>query len=140
MKRRWFTVMGGSMILGLISFAFLFGVSVSDGIGIEILVYLVIPFLIGGLNVLGGASVSVGTVEWYQFLGIAEIGMGILVPIWFWLGSQSATSSPAGVIFFTMIGVASGLYSVFIGADLIRGGRYISLDNCEPGPILRSRS
>lgn len=135
MKRRWFTVIGAAMIIGP-ALAFLFGISLSDGVKIETLVYLVIPVLIGVLHILGGASVSVGTVEWYQFLGIAEIGLGTLVPVWFWLGSQSVTSSPAGVIFFMLIGVASGLYSVFIGVDLIRGGRYTTTDTCEPGPIL----
>lgn len=139
MKRRWFMVLGGAMVLAPTSLAFLFG-ALSDGIGIEILVYLVIPVLIGILNVLGGASVSVGRIEWYQFLGLAEIGMGISVPVWFWLGIPSVTSSSAGLVFFMLIGIASGLYSVFFGVDLIRDGRFVTFDTFEPGPILRSRS
>jgi hypothetical protein len=133
-------IMGAAMVLAITPLAFLFGVSLSGSIGVEIFVYLVIPVLIGFLYILGGASVSVGTIEWYQFIVIAEISMGILVPIWFWLGIPSITSSPAGVVFFLMIGIAGGLYSVFIGVDYIRGGSIIDLAACEPGPILTLRT
>jgi hypothetical protein len=140
MKRRWFMVAGTVMVLAITPLAFLFGASLSGGIGVEIFVYLVMPVLIGILYILGGASVSVGTIEWYQFIGIAEIIMGILVPIWFWLGIPSITSSLSGIIFFMIIGVAGGLYSVFIGADYIRGGSVIDIAACESGPILTLRT
>jgi hypothetical protein len=132
MKRRWFAVLGAFFLVGESAVLIAFGFPpLNVGIALPFVTFV----FVGILLVLGGLSAEIGNVEWYQFIGVANILMGI----WFGVGFPLMTfrDMTAGVV-LAVAGVIGGLSMVFIGASWIRGSRDFKVAKYEPGPIFSS--
>lgn len=130
MKRRWFAVIGASIVLAQGILMAIFGFPAIDGLAVF---GLVLPTIAGVLFIAGGFSVQIRNVEWYQFVGTADVLMGI------WFGLEFAfgpyTDSTAGPI-LAVTGIVGGLSMVFIGVNWMRYSRQFGVSRYEPGPIV----
>jgi hypothetical protein len=134
MKRRWFAVLGAFLLVGesAVLVAFGFPPPLDAGTALPFVLWA----FVGILLVLGGLSVEIGTVEWHQFVGTANVLMGIWFGVGFPLTTlRDASLGDAGVIFAAVAGVVGGLSMVFIGASWIRGSQHFKTSKYEPGPI-----
>lgn len=132
MKRRWFTVLGVFFLVGEGAVFAIFGF---PALTIATAVSLVLPMVVGVLFVLGGLSVQIGTIRWYQFVGTGDIILGIWFGIDFSLTTLHDASLGDGAIVFAVIGIVGGLNFVFIGIDWIRGGHYLNTSQYEKGSL-----
>lgn len=133
MKRRWFAVLGVFLFVshGAVLVAFGFPAPVTET------VLSLLPWMFAGvLFVLGGLSVQIETIEWHQFVGAANVFMGIGFGVNFSLTTLRDASLGNGGVIFAVAGIAGGLSMVFIGMDWIRGGRHFEISRYETGPIL----
>lgn len=131
MKRRWFAVLGVFLLVsqGVIFAAF--GFSSFDARTVLSLLFTMIAAV---LFVLGGLSVQIENTEWHQFVGAANVFMGI----WFVVELSLPilrVGSATGLV-PAIAGVVGGLSMVFIGMDWIRGGNHFEISQYETGPIL----
>jgi hypothetical protein len=133
MKRRWFAVLGVFLFVSQGAAFVAFGSSAPD---IETVLPL-LPWMFGGvLFVLGGLSVRIGNVEWYQFVGAANVLMGIGFGIEFSLPALRDGSAAGPLL--AIAGVVGGLSMIYIGVSWIRNSRQFSPSEYEGGPILAS--
>lgn len=135
MKRRWFAVLGAFLLVSQGAALVVFDFPRSDA---EAALSLVAWMFVGALFILGGLSVQIGTIVWYQFIGGSFVVMGITFGLDFPLTTlNDASLGDAGVI-FAIAGIVGGLSMIFIGVDWIRGGHYLEISQYEAGPILSS--
>lgn len=128
MKRRWFAVMGGLLVVGFLVLVGVLGRIVATSPAALLLV-------VGGLLfVIGGFDPIPDRVPWYRFIGVGELLVGavfvlsLVTPV---LEGGRASQD----LFLALIGVANGLFLGFIGLDWYRGGNHYDLSRFEPGPI-----
>jgi hypothetical protein len=133
MRRRIYLIAG--VVLALTSFpTLLAGITqgVYDAVGTLLLG-------IGGLLFVVAArrdEVDVGdwTISWHQFVGGADITLGIGFPLTLLGPVLGGTASSMDYTFF-VAGIVGGLVLVFIGVDVIRGSRYVSLGSDEESAL-----
>jgi hypothetical protein len=138
MKRRWFLIVGIFLVVGQIAVLVAFGVpplsesSATATVGITALAGVLFAF--------GGTSRQFWSVEWYQFVGVAQMLIGLsfmvsmLLPI---LTGTSAYESDVQPL-LAVAAAGGGMSIMFIGFDWIRGGRHFDLSSYESGPIFTS--
>ncbi|RJT06204.1 hypothetical protein [Halococcus sp. IIIV-5B] len=138
MKRRWF-VLVGLLVIALQS-------AILVAFGFPSPADPATALLLGGMTlagcsfVLGGFDRRLGGVEWYQFVGVGNVLVGVslalgqLIPVLTGTTAYDSSTLVALVVF----AVVGGGSIVFIGADWVRGGHHFDLSVFEPGPILAS--
>ena len=139
MKRRWFLVLGIYIIA-----ANLWLLTTLDSPIIEepMTVATNVAFLFAGvLFILGGVGENLGNLDWYRFVGLANLIMGIGFAATYLLPMMNGTSAYDGIasILLAICAVIGGASLAFIGFDWIRGGRHFDLSTFERGPILASK-
>ncbi|EMA38344.1 hypothetical protein [Halococcus hamelinensis] len=138
MKRRWFVLVGGLVIALPSAIVVAFGFPSPAEPATALLLGGMI--LAGVLFVLGGLDRRFGGVEWYQFVGVGNVLVGVslalgqLIPVLNGTTAYDGSVLPA-LVLFTLVGGGS---IVFIGADWIRGGHHFDLSVFESGPLLSS--
>lgn len=134
MKRRWFLVLGSLVILANVSVLAAFGVPDVSG---STLATPVVSALGGVLFALGGLDRQFQRIEWYQFVGGANISQGIAMGLAFLRPILTgATLSERGIeLILAICALVGGASLVFIGVDWIRGGHYFDPASYETGPI-----
>ncbi|MFB6084644.1 MAG: hypothetical protein ABEJ94_10410 [Halorientalis sp.] len=74
------------------------------------------------------------TFSWHQFVGGADIALGLGFPLT--LLNPVLTGTATSVDYtFLVAGVVGGLVLVFIGVDVLRGSRYVSLGSDEESAL-----
>jgi hypothetical protein len=86
---------------------------------------------IGGLLFVVAArrdEVEVGdwTISWHQFVGGADVALGLGFPLTL-VNPVLAGTATTTEYTFLVAGIVGGLVLVFIGVDVLRGSRYVSL-------------
>lgn len=132
MKRRWFAVVGGFFLIVSAGAVVLLG---RDALRTpRFLASILTWLLIGGLSVVGGLRRSVAGVEWYRFVGVGDVLLGLWMlgyaTTWFLDGTADRATQVSAV---AMAG--SGSLLVFIGVDYFVGGRHLDVSAIEPGPL-----
>lgn len=135
MKRRWFLVLGSLIILANVGALAAFGVP--DGSDSNLIASLVISALGGVLFAVGGLDRQFQRIEWYQFVGGANISLGIAMGLAFLRPILTgATPSERGIeLVLAICAVVGGASLIFIGVDWIRGGLHFDPASYEAGPI-----
>jgi hypothetical protein len=135
MKRRWFLVEGIVFTIGSVATLFVFGLIT------PYLVLLCFGFSFAGiLSILGGINSELLDIEWYQFVGMGNVVVGvtfalsILLPM---LTGSSPYDGPIGA-FMAAAAILGGGSLVFMGIDWLRGGIHYDLSSYEDGPIFTS--
>jgi hypothetical protein len=90
---------------------------------------------IGGLLFIAAArrdTVEIGdwTVSWHQLVGAADIALGIGFPLTLLNRVLGPAATPTDYTIFAA-GIVGGVVLTFIGVDVIRGSRYVSLGQPE---------
>ena len=124
MKRRWFLVLG----VGIIAANLWLLITLDSPIIEEpASVATTLAFLLAGvLFVLGGVGERLGSLDWYQFVGLANVVMGVgfvatyLVPM---AVGTSAYDGTTGTL-FAVSAMIGGSSLAFIGLDWVRGGQH----------------
>jgi hypothetical protein len=94
---------------------------------------VVVP-LAGVLAILGGLGVSVGGVEWFQFVGLSDVLFGGWVT---GFAVHTVVQQPGDVgtlLSVGLVGVGS-LALTLIGLDWVRGPRYFDVESYENAPL-----
>lgn len=133
MKRRWFVVLGAFLLFVNSALFVAFGFPTLDT---EAALSLVSWMVVGILFVVGGSSVQIGAVEWYQLVGAGYVLMGITFGLDFSLTTLNDASLGDSGVVFAVVAILGGLSMVFMGVDWIRGGHHFEISQYEPGPIL----
>lgn len=136
MKRRWFLVLGIFLIIGQLAVRAAFGLPTpSESSAIAT---FVITGSAGILFAIGGTGKQVGSITWNQFIGAADLllglmfVLGVVFPIWNSTSPYESSIQP----FLAVAAIGGGASLMFIGIDWVRGGHYFDLSSYEPGPIL----
>jgi peptidoglycan/LPS O-acetylase OafA/YrhL len=139
MKRRWFLVLGLSIIAASLGMLFAFSVNPLENPATAATSTVLV--LGGVLMAIGGAGAQPqGT--WYQFVGAGNALIGIGMAASYLLPMMNGTSpygDTVGVL-LAICAMAGGGSLVFMGFDWIRGGRHFDLSTFERGPILGAAS
>jgi hypothetical protein len=139
MRRIWFAVMGATFAVVGVGFAAAFGL---EGVAEPpTAVALALWFSASVLYLLGGFGTSLGGVEWYQFVGLGNVclGLQLLVQLPFTLAGGTPETE---VLVPAIASGLGGLSLLFIGLDWLRGGRHFDLsafDETSPANPKRSK-
>ncbi|AQL44170.1 hypothetical protein BV210_16285 [Halorientalis sp. IM1011] len=133
MRRRIYLIAG--VVLALTSFpALLVGVTqgVYDAVGTLLLGTGGLLFVVAARR----DEVDVGdwTLSWHQFVGGADVTLGLGFPLTLLNPVLEGTATSMDYTFL-VAGVVGGLVLVFIGVDVLRGSRYVSLGSDEESAL-----
>lgn len=128
MKRRWFAVMGGLLLVGILALVWVLGPVVLTTPAALLLV------VSAGLFILGGFDPLPAQVPWYRFIGVGELLVGAVFVVGL-VAPALEGGRTARDLFLALVGVANGLFLGFIGLDWFRGGNHYDLSRFDPGPI-----
>lgn len=127
-KRRWFAVMGLTLLLGVAALVLL-DVAVATAPAVVLLGTGSLLFVLGGLDPVPDV------VAWYRFVGAGELLLGLVFAL-YWVAPVVGGSRTTADLLLAVAGVANVLLFAFVGVDWFLGGRQYDLSRFEPGPIL----
>ena len=131
MKRRWLSVLGAGMLLAGAVYVAVFGVVSLAG---PFRGTAAVCFTLSAIfEIVAGQGERVGSVEWYQFMGAANVLMGVMIGIHLVGGVVHGSPTPIGLDGMMAVGALS---ITWIGIDLLRGGRHFDPASYDSGPIL----
>ncbi|WP_115865402.1 hypothetical protein [Halorussus litoreus] len=133
MKRLWFAVLGTLYAVVGVWFltAFWSGVATDPASILTVALW----FGASALYVLGGFGASLGGLDWYQFVGLGNVCLGLQLVVRVPFALADGNSATASLVATLAMGVG-GLSLAYIGLDWVRGGRHFDLSRFgdQPGP------
>ena len=116
-----FVVLGGLFLVGSVLFTLVFGIT-----DVLLLLQVLLMGVTGILFVVGGVGYDLGSIEWYQLVGVGDVLLGLSLGIPFFTALEGSGSLGGDVLF---IGAAAigGLSLAYMGIDWIRGGKHFDL-------------
>lgn len=121
MVQAWrFTVLGGALLVGGILLFATFGVVDPDP---TLLLQILMTTSAGVLLLLGGVGRELGSIRWYQLVGVGDVLLGLGLCIEF-LRAIVAPGPLTEEGLFVGVAALGGLSLAYIGVDWIRGGRH----------------
>lgn len=131
-KRRWFAVVGGGVLVMLAYLAVRSGIAGGVGPSTVLLATASLLFVLGGIDPAPDA------VPWYRFVGLGLLVFGAATVL-YWVEPVASGGRTADDLAFALVGVATAAVFGFMGIDWFRGGHHYDLSRIEPGPILGRR-
>lgn len=131
MKRRWFGVMGGGLLLGVgvltAAFGGAFWLDPAFAVQGALLVVGGVAFLVAGV---GGSALGLDPV---RLVGVGDVCLAGMVIANAAVTVRSGTGTTDLVVAVALGG--SGLFLAYVGVDYLRGGARFAPDGLEDGPI-----
>ena len=116
-----FVVLGGLFLVGSVLFTLVFGIADS-----LLLLQVLMMGATGVLFVVGGIGYDLGSVEWYQLVGVGDVLLGLSLDISF-LTALEGSGSLGGDFLFIGAAAIGGLSLAYMGIDWICGGKHFDL-------------